>query len=372
MGKIVRKRVGMIFGTRPEVIKLSPLMNCVVNDIFEYVFISTGQQKSLNHQALEDFRIQPHCSLGLMKPNQSLNTFLSNALNALEGVLTQEKIDYVMVHGDTGTALAGALASYNLRIPVIHIEAGLRSRDRNNPFPEEMNRRLVSQIASYNFAPTELARDNLLAEGVTSEKIFVVGNTIVDVVINALNKYDNRLKVLPIVEQFKHFRKNVLFTVHRRENHKNMDEFARTLETLAKSSDSLGLWVPVHPNPNVRGKLVHLKGKYKNLHIIEPLDYLNFLAAEKFSDLIVTDSGGIQEESTVLGKYCLVLRDTSERPELISSGWGELIQFESQVINSRIFEVLDNPEKFQGEGSPFGDGNTGPQIQRILETELSK
>lgn len=372
MGKFVKKRIGMIFGTRPEVIKLSPLMNAQANDIFEYVFISTGQQESLNYQALQDFDIHPHCSLGLMKPNQSLNTYLSNALNALERVLAKEEIDYVMVHGDTGTALAAALASYNLQIPVIHIEAGLRSRDVNNPFPEEMNRKLVSQIATFNFAPTEIARQNLLAEGVPSERIFVVGNTIVDVVEHVLARYTSKLNELPVVEQFKGYEKNVLFTVHRRENHKNMDEFARTLESLVSISDSLGLWVPVHPNPNVRERLMHLKGAYPNLHILEPLDYLSFLAAEKHADLIVTDSGGIQEEATVLKKYCLVLRDTTERPELISSGWGELTNFDSQSIKSRIIEVLDNLEKFKGETSPFGDGTTGTKIQAILEAELSK
>jgi UDP-N-acetylglucosamine 2-epimerase (non-hydrolysing) len=372
MGKIMKKRIGMIFGTRPEVIKLSPLMNAQASDIFEYIFISTGQQESLNHQALEDFDIHPHCSLGLMKPNQSLNTYLSNALNALEGVLAQQKIDYVMVHGDTGTALAAALASYNLKIPVIHIEAGLRSHDVNNPFPEEMNRKLVSQIATYNFAPTEIARQNLLAEGVPNEKIFVVGNTIVDVVNHVLTKYNRNLKDLPIVELFKKYEKNVLFTVHRRENHKNLDEFARTLESLVSISDSLGLWVPVHPNPNVREKLIHFKDTYPNLHILEPLDYLSFLAAEKYSNLIVTDSGGIQEEATVLKKYCLVLRETTERPELISSGWGELTKFDSQSIKSRIIEVLDNLEKFKGETSPFGDGTTGLKIHEILEAELIK
>lgn len=368
----MKKRIGMIFGTRPEVIKLSPLMNAQANDIFEYVFISTGQQESLNYQALEDFDIQPHCSLALMKPNQTLNTYLSNAISALEVALAEQRIDYALVHGDTGTALAGALASYNLQIPLIHIEAGLRSRDVNNPFPEEMNRKLVSQIATYNFAPTEIARENLLAEGVPSEKIYVVGNTIVDVVKNVLSRYDRHLKDLPIVEQFKKYERNVLFTVHRRENHKNMDEFARTLESLVTISDSLGLWVPVHPNPNVREKLVYLKGKYPNLHILEPLEYLSFLAAEKYTDLIVTDSGGIQEESTVLRKYCIVLRDTTERPELVSSGWGELIKFDSQSIKSRIIEVLDNLEKFKGETSPFGDGTSGLRIQEILEAELGK
>lgn len=368
----MKKRIGIIFGTRPEVIKLSPLMCAHANDVFEYVFISTGQQESLNHQALEDFSIQPHFSLGLMKPNQSLNSYLSNALSALEGALAEQNIDLVMVHGDTGTALAGALASYNLHIPVIHIEAGLRSHDLNNPFPEEMNRRLISQIATYNFAPTEIARANLLAEGVPNERIFVVGNTIVDVVNNVLSKYDDQLTNLPIVDQFKKFEKNVLFTVHRRENHKNMEVLATTLELLANFSEFLGLWVPVHPNPNVRGKLIHLKEKYPNLHIMEPLDYLSFLAAEKYSDLIVTDSGGIQEESTVLGKYCLVLRDTTERPELIFSGWGELIKFDSESIKTRIIEVLKDLEKFKGGTSPFGDGNTGLRIQEILEAELCK
>lgn len=365
-------RLAVIFGTRPEVIKLSPIINDERNPIYELVLISTGQQEGLNDRALEDFSIHPQHSLGLMRPNQTLNSYLSSAISAIENKLVEERIDYVMVHGDTGTALAGALAAFNMKIPVIHIEAGLRSFDLNNPFPEEMNRKLISQLTSIHFAPTENARKNLLAEGINSKDIYVVGNTIVEVVNNVIQKYSHRLEACKITSKFPNYDKNILITVHRRENHVNMDELVSTLEDLSSKHSNWGFWAPVHPNPNVKKKLDSLKNKKPNLHIVDPLDYLEFTAAMKNCDLIVTDSGGVQEEATVLKKYCLVLRKTTERPEVVTSGYGELVPFFKNDIEAKVEQAVLNNLIGLASIPPFGSGDTSLRIRETLSRILQK
>jgi UDP-N-acetylglucosamine 2-epimerase (non-hydrolysing) len=365
------KKIAVIFGTRPEVIKLSPLINDASNSNYELFLISTGQQEDLNHKALREFKIKPDISFGLMRPNQSLNTFLSSAILALERKLSEERIDYVIVHGDTGTALAGAIAAYNLRIPVAHLEAGLRSHDLENPFPEEMNRKLISQLASLHFSPTPVATENLRREGIPNSHIREVGNTIVDVVQGIIRKYSEDLESTKLVGEFRKYEKNILFTIHRRENHKNMPILVDTLEELAQVNPSFGIWVPVHPNPNVKSHLTKLDNLYPNLHILEPLDYLDFISAIMHCSLVITDSGGVQEEATVLKRYCLVLRETTERPELLASGWGELVKFTKSEILERVYEQLVKGEISNSKKSPFGDGHTLERIRKVL-TELAK
>lgn len=365
------KRIAVIFGTRPEVIKLSPLINDQQNDYYELVLISTGQQDDLNEKALKDFQIEPKVSLGLMKPNQTLNSYLSSAIAALEKALLTEAIDFTMVHGDTGTALAGALASYNLKIPVFHVEAGLRSYDLENPYPEEMNRKLISQLATLHFSPTDVATQNLIHEGISRSQIHQVGNTIVDVVHTVLKKYEHQLESNEISNHFEKYSRNILFTVHRRENHKNLSTLTSALEELALRHRDVGMWIPVHPNPNVRNHLMTLKGKYPNLHLMEPLEYLDFMSAMMHCSLLVTDSGGVQEEATVLGKYCLVLRETTERPELIRDGFGELVKFEKEEIIQKISDRLVLSSHNVGAASPFGDGKALERIRLVLREVAS-
>jgi UDP-N-acetylglucosamine 2-epimerase (non-hydrolysing) len=368
----LKRRIAVIFGTRPEIIKLSPIMKFEINSNVEFISISTGQQSELNKRALEDFQIIPKYSLELMIPNQALNTFLSTAIGTLHSVLSAEDIDCTIVHGDTSTALAAAIASFNLKIPVAHVEAGLRSYDLENPFPEEMNRRIISQLAKYHFSPTELSSGNLLKEGIKSEYIYTVGNTIVDVINLVRIKYKFELEDTWIVNEFKKYKKNVIFTVHRRENHGKLEILADVLDLLAKTNGNWGLWVPLHPNPNVRKKLTFLAERHPNLRLIEPLEYLDFISALMKCDLVVTDSGGIQEEATVLGKYCVVLRKTTERPELLSSGWGELTDFSKEKIMGSISKVLSDSFSLPEASSPFGDGMSSARIISQLISNLSK
>ena len=320
---------------------------------------------------MKDFDIRANSYLNLMKENQSLNEFIGSAVQELEKVFIEEEIEAVVVHGDTGSTLAASLASYNLRLPVFHVEAGLRSHDLNNPFPEEMNRKLVSQLASFHFAPTERAVENLVTEGIKKEKVFQVGNTIVDVVTEVIKNHAQEItnrheKFLEIGH-----RNNVLITVHRRENHKYISTLSNVLMQLSSAFPDTGFWIPVHPNPNVKVHLDFLKGKHKNLHVIEPLEYLDFLALAQISDFIVTDSGGVQEEATVLGKFCFVLRDFTERPELIEAGLGRLLRFEKEEVISAVSESLGTPAIIKEFKSPFGDGQTSKRIIEILKIELA-
>lgn len=366
------KRIGFIFGTRPEIIKLAPIIRLLENSNLDIDLISTGQQLELNTGALRDHDLFPNFSLGLMKQNQSLNSFISSAISEISKLLEEKKYSAIVVHGDTGTTLAAALSAFNLHIPVFHVEAGLRSNDLNNPFPEEMNRRLVSQLSTLHFTPTARATMNLRKEGIPSDRILEVGNTIVDIVLDVLSQNKDRLESSIFVKKFKQFEKNILITVHRRENHAKMGELVKAIEFLATRFANVGFWIPVHPNPNVAVVLKPLANLAPNVMTLPPLDYFDLLAAMSNCNFIVTDSGGIQEESTVIKKYCLVLRDFTERPELIESHMGELVAFERQSIISTITRELDNPTAIISESSPFGDGKSSKRICEIIESFLIK
>jgi UDP-N-acetylglucosamine 2-epimerase (non-hydrolysing) len=364
------KKTAIVFGTRPEIIKLSQIIELAKHQNIPIHLISTGQQSLLNSTALQDFDIVADAHLELMKTNQSLNEFISRAILELEKIFIEEHIQAVLVHGDTGTALAAALTGYNLGIPVFHVEAGLRSHDLNNPFPEEMNRRIISQLATLHFTPTIQACKNLLSEGVDSSKIHNVGNTIVDVVGRVIDTHVEEVRERE--KKFLEYRhkKNVLITVHRRENHKNMSILVETLKALAIALPFVGFWIPVHPNPNVKIHLEGLKNKLNNLHIIEPLDYIDFLSLANLSEFIITDSGGVQEEATVLGKFCIVLRDFTERPELIEGGFGKLLKFNTDEILTEVIELVSKPNKVITRGSPFGDGQSSRRIVDLLKSVL--
>jgi UDP-N-acetylglucosamine 2-epimerase len=285
-------------------------------------------------------------------------------------MIFENNLDAAVVHGDTATALSVALASYNRNIPIFHVEAGLRSHDLQNPFPEEMNRRLISQLASFNFAPTQNAKNNLLAENIENSKIEVTGNTIVDALFNFINQNTLRIEQSEFTNSFKKHDKNILMTVHRRENHKNIERFALTLKELAPRFPSVGFWLPVHPNPNVKNVLSSLENLIPNLHILPPLGYPDFVAALLKSDLVITDSGGVQEESISLNKRCLVLRESTERPEVITSGLGKLVNFDSRNFINEVEYFLGLPAVGGERTCPFGDGNASSKIIATIERIL--
>jgi UDP-N-acetylglucosamine 2-epimerase (non-hydrolysing) len=364
------KKVGVFFGTRPEVIKLAPIILHPINSDFELIPISTGQHSELKDEFVNEFGIVVMVDMELMRPNQTLNHFLSRCIQSCEKVMIENDLKASVVHGDTATALGVALASYNRNIPVFHVEAGLRSNDVQNPFPEEMNRRLISQLASFNFAPTQSARTNLLVENIESSKIEVTGNTIVDALFNFMNQNTLKIKHSEFTESFNMHDKNILLTVHRRENHRNIESFASTLKVLATRLPAVGFWLPVHPNPNVKNVLTALENLLPNLHILPPLGYADFLAALLKSDLVITDSGGVQEESISLNKRCLVLRESTERPEVITSGLGKLVTFESQEFINEVEHSLGLPAVDKEQTSPFGDGKAASRIITTIERIL--
>ena len=363
------KRIAFIFGTRPEIIKLAPIVKAARNSHSDIHLISTDQQSDLNAAALHDHEMRPTYSLGLMRPNQGLNSFLSSAISALGTILVENDYSGVIVHGDTATALASSLAAYNVNVPVFHVEAGLRTFDLENPFPEEMNRRLISQLATLHFAPTDRARMNLEAEGIAPESIHQVGNTIVDIVNQTRYENKDRISSSEVISKFSQFEQNVLVTVHRRENHDKLFELVKALRLLCKANPKVGFWIPVHPNPNVVRELSTLKTFAPNLKLVPPMDYFDFLAAMLHSNFLVTDSGGVQEEATVIKKYCLVLRDFTERPELIESGMGQLVEFTSQKIAHAVEKQLNYPSNVNSIESPFGDGNAAERICSILRAQ---
>jgi len=366
----VMKKVGVFFGTRPEVIKLAPVILHPINPEIELIPISTGQHAELKDRFVTEFGIKVMFDLKLMRQNQSLNEVHSRCIQSFEKLIVENKFDAVVVHGDTATALGIALAAYNRNIPIFHVEAGLRSHDLQNPFPEEMNRRLISQLATYNFAPTQTAKENLLLENIESSSIEVTGNTIVDALFTFISQNASRLQSLELPKRFDDHTKNVLITVHRRENHRKIESFASTMKMLATKMPDVGFWLPVHPNPNVKNVLIALENLYPNLHILPPLGYSDFIAALLKSDLVITDSGGVQEESVSLNKRCLVLRESTERPEVVLSGLGKLITFESQEFINEVeyflgLTVVDKESK-----SPFGDGRAASRIIAAIERFL--
>ena len=369
-------KVLVVLGTRPEAIKLAPVIYELRKheDKDEDRGITTkvcvtGQHRELLRPFLELFRIEPDWDLGLMEPDQTPTSLAAQALQALEPVLERERPDWVLVQGDTTTALAAALAAFYAKIPIGHVEAGLRSEDKYNPFPEEVNRRLISYLADLHFAPTERARENLLREGIPEEKIYVTGNTVID----ALHMILRRLPPLELEElgiELRDGQKLVLVTCHRRESFgPDLESVCRALRQLVERNPELVIAYPVHLNPHVRGPVWRFLGRVPQVHLLEPLDYLTFLRLMERSYLILTDSGGIQEEAPALDKPVLVLRRRTERPEVLETGAARLIGTATEAIVTETERLLRDPEEYnkmaQAE-NPYGDGHAAERIVRIL------
>ena len=369
-------KVMVVFGTRPEAIKMAPLvkgLQAKAGEI-ETVVCVTAQHREMLDQVLKLFDIVPEHDLNIMKPGQDLFDITSNILLGLKGVLQQEKPDLVLVHGDTTTTLATSLAAYYARVPVGHVEAGLRTGNKHSPFPEEMNRKLTGSIADIHFAPTAASRDNLLREGIAAEAIHVTGNTVIDALLAVVEKLrnDTALKA-ELAQRFAFLnpqRRLILVTGHRRENFgEGFQNICEALADIAAEHADVEILYPVHLNPNVRQPVKDILAArgLANVHLIEPVDYLPFLYLMDRSYIIVTDSGGIQEEAPSLGKPVLVMRDTTERPEAVEAGTVMLVGTSREKIVAEARRLLVDADAYAAMSrahNPYGDGQA---VQRIVQ-----
>lgn len=364
------KKIMTVFGTRPEAIKMSPLINELKSrKNFDIVVCVTGQHRQMLDQVLEVFGIVPEYDLSIMKDKQDLFDITISILNKVKDVLKKEQPDIVLVHGDTSTTFATALACFYLRIPIGHVEAGLRTYDIESPYPEEFNRQVVSIISKYNFAPTLSAQNNLLKEGRNPNSIYITGNTAID----ALNSTINSKYIHPELKWVANS-KLIMITAHRRENlGLPMQNMFRAIKRIIDERDDVKAIYPIHMNPEVRKIAQEVFGSDENIHIIEPLDVVDFHNFISNSYLILTDSGGIQEEAPSLGKPVLVMRDTTERPEGIEAGTLLLVGTEENNIYQHLRCLLDDEKKYQEMSqakNPYGDGTASIKIADILEKEL--
>jgi len=362
-------KVLSVIGTRPEAIKMAP----VVRELKKYSdqIIScvcvTAQHRQLLDQVLDIFSITPDYDLDVMQENQTLSQITGDVMSKLEPVLLQEKPDWVLVQGDTTTVMAAALLAYYHRIRIAHVEAGLRTHDKFNPFPEEINRMLTDVVADLYFAHTEKAKENLLSEGVNEEKIYVTGNTVIDALLYTVKKplrLDGHLAGIPWDKRI------ILVTAHRRENFgKPLVAICHALLEIADSYPEAHIIYPVHPNPNVQEPVRSLLGLNGRISLLAPLDYLTFVHLMQRSYLILTDSGGLQEEAPSLGRPVLVLRQTTERPEAVQAGAARVVGTAKESITSHVRRLLEDTQLYERMASvvnPYGDGRASERIVRTL------
>jgi UDP-N-acetylglucosamine 2-epimerase (non-hydrolysing) len=369
-------KVALVVGTRPEAIKMAPIMlELRRHPRTRPVFVLTAQHRELCDDVLEVFHIRPDYDLDVMKPNQSLFQVTSSLVRELQQVLTKEKPDVVLVQGDTTSTFVGALAAYYLRIPVGHVEAGLRTYRKYSPFPEEINRRLTTAIADFHFAPTETAAAALAREAVPKRQIFIVGNPVIDALLQVAGEprpfKDRTLRRLDLGG-----RRLVAVTAHRRESWgAPFRGMMQALKRLAAMHPDVVIVFPVHPNPNVRKPVGAILGKCERIVLVEPLDYRDFVKLLQACYFIVTDSGGIQEEAPSLKKPVLVMRDVTERPEAVAAGAVKLVGTDPARILAAADRLLRSKQAYRRmivEKNPYGDGKTSARIVRIIERELGK
>jgi len=371
----------LVFGTRPEAIKMAPLVNAFEKEqeAFETIVCVTAQHRQMLDQVLNLFEIKPDYDLDIMKPGQDLYEVTANILLGLKPVLLDVKPDIVLVHGDTATTMATALASYYQKIAVGHVEAGLRTHNIYSPWPEEGNRQVTGRLTTYHFAPTEQSRLNLLEENVDSSHIVVTGNTVIDALLNVVERIESdsalkeRLERL-IAEQgyvLRPNRKMILVTGHRRENFgQGFLNICEALKTLAKKNPDIDIVYPVHLNPNVQKPVKEILSDVENVYLIDPLDYEPFVLLMNRSYFILTDSGGIQEEAPSLGKPVLVMRDTTERPEAVKAGTVRLVGTDREMIIQESQRLLQDTEAYESMAkahNPYGDGKACERIVNYLK-----
>ena len=363
------KKVMLVFGTRPEAIKMCPLVNELKGRKgIKTIVCVTGQHRQMLDQVLDAFKVIPDYDLSIMKEKQTLFDITTNILNSIREVLEKEKPDVVLVHGDTSTTFVTALACFYLQIPVGHVEAGLRTYNIYSPYPEEFNRQAVGIVAKYNFAPTELSKENLLREGKDKEGIYVTGNTAIDALKTTVREDYSH----PELEWAKDSRL-ILITAHRRENlGEPMHNMFRAIIRIIDENPDVKAIYPIHMNPLVRKAADEELGGCERIHIIEPLEVLDFHNFLSRSYMILTDSGGIQEEAPSLGKPVLVMRDTTERPEGIKAGTLKLVGTEESVIYENFKLLLENEDEYNAmskASNPYGDGFASKRIADILEAD---
>lgn len=363
------KKIMLVFGTRPEAIKMCPLVNELkARKNLETVVCVTGQHRQMLDQVLKAFSVVPDYDLSIMKDRQTLFDVTTNILNKIKEVLEKVKPDVVLVHGDTSTTFVTALACFYLQIPVGHVEAGLRTYNIYSPYPEEFNRQAVGILAAYNFAPTEMSKNNLLREGKRPESIFVTGNTAIDALKTTVRKDYTHPEL-----EWAEGSRLIMITAHRRENlGEPMKHMFRAIKRVCDEHPDVKAIYPIHMNPVVRETADQILGGDDRIHIIEPLDVLDFHNFLSRSYLILTDSGGIQEEAPSLGKPVLVMRDTTERPEGIAAGTLKLVGTDEEVIYNHFKLLLEDKgeyEKMSKASNPYGDGFACKRIADILEGE---
>ncbi len=369
------RKVLFVFGTRPEAIKLCPVLRRLLAEPGAFLprVCVTGQHRSMLDQVLTAFGVKPDYDLDLMVPGQTLFQSTSRILAALEAVLEAERPDLVLVQGDTTTTLCGALAAFYRGVPVGHIEAGLRTGDMRQPFPEEMNRVLTSKLTALHFAATEQSRLNLRGEGVAAGDIFVTGNTAIDAVLYVRDGLERGELSAPVAPGLDPTRKLILVTAHRRESFgEGFERICAALETLAERPD-VQLVYPVHPNPNVQAPVERRLGGRPNVLLVEPLSYVPFVSLMRRAYLLITDSGGVQEEGPSLGKPILVLRDKTERPEAVEAGTVRLVGTNTQRIVEEANRLLDDPgeyERMSRVHNPYGDGHASDRIAGVIHSYL--
>jgi UDP-N-acetylglucosamine 2-epimerase (non-hydrolysing) len=372
MPSVARPRILVVFGTRPEAIKLFPLIHALRRTNTDVRVCVTGQHREMLDQVLEIARIIPDHDLDLMLPNQSLDMLTSRLLTELGKVMDADRPDRVIVQGDTATAMVGALTAYYRKIPVAHVEAGLRSGNIYHPWPEEVNRKVVGAIADLHFAPTDTARDALIAENVPAERIHVTGNTVIDALIETRARVDSdaglAAAIAPVADRFAG-KRIVAVTTHRRENFgEGLKSVAHAVRRIAQRPD-VAIIFPVHPNPNVRAPMADVLGGIDNVAMIDPLDYPNFVRLLSLCHFVMTDSGGVQEEAPALAKPVLVMRETTERPEGVVAGTAKLVGNDEEVIVTEASRLLDDSASYEAMArahNPFGDGKSSERIARII------
>lgn len=357
---MTKTKVMTVYGTRPEAIKIAPVVRLLESDErFTSIVVCTGQHKEILNQVNQMFGINPDHNLNLMKHAQSLNTILSRAIAGLDGIIDAEKPDIVLVQGDTATAVAGAIAGFNRRAKIVHLEAGLRTGNIRSPFPEEANRKLITQIAELHLAPTNKAKSNLVTENVDPETVVITGNTVIDAFLEAA-QWPTEFQNAQLASLDDSGREIIVVTAHRRENLLSLDNVGGAVQTLAREYPEINFVMPLHPNPRVRDAVMPYVNELKNVLVTEPLPYDQFTRLQSRAKLILTDSGGIQEEAPSLGKPVLVMRSNTERPEAVLAGTVKLIGNSRERIVSETRALIEDPQLYAAVANavnPYGDGN---------------
>ena len=379
----MKKKILILAGTRPEIVKIAPVIQELSESkLLEGVLCVTGQHSSMLQQALDAFDLKPEVNLAVMTEKQSLETLTSKIVLGASSLIRDISPSAVLVHGDTTTTMASALAAIYNQIPVGHIEAGLRTHNIASPFPEEINRQIVARLASWNFVPTEVARENLLREGVTDSAIFVTGNTVVDSIRIARAKIDStptlsqelRLRLIQRLGGKPMNREFVLFTAHRRENFgKGIDNLCHFLTAFADEYPNLDVLFPVHPNPQVSDEVKVRLATTPSIHLVEPMAYMDLIYALSQSKFVITDSGGIQEEAVSLGKHVVITRELTERGEGASTGLMHLVGTNPANLLEVAHALMGSPEPLAGQvfENPYGDGHAAARIVETLEKALA-